>query len=148
MENRGLIAAVCSGRPSQQMLRFHMQNKQCFQLSALPASTAQRWFRRMVITYQMRAPWNQNHVPLEWRWVWLTLYRVNLTIGTPVFIWGSAPWKGLGSLKGACAIGFVGMSEGSGLSETFASVLMTLSTALYICIFFSSFHFHIFNKGK
>lgn len=146
MENRGLIAAVCSGRPPQQMLRFHMENKQCFQLSALPASTAQRWFRRTVITYQMHAPWDQNHVPLEWKWVWLTT-----TLQGKSHHWYSCIYlrlcsvEGIGGLcSGVCwhvrriwpVWNFCFCSD-----DSFNSII-------YMYFFFSSFHFHIFNKGK
>lgn len=50
---------------------FSEGGKQCSQLSALPASTAQRWCRRTVITYQMHTPWDQNQVLLDRRWAWL-----------------------------------------------------------------------------
>lgn len=151
MENRGLIAAVCSGRPPQQTLHFQREASSAlswvpFLLQQLSADVGERSLHIKCILLEIKT----RFLLTEDERGLLLLYGVNLTIGTPVFIWGSALWV-VGPLKKcvlcACAGGFAGMSEGSGLSETFASVLMTLSTALYI-FFFSCFHFCIFNKGK
>lgn len=62
-------------------------------------------------------------------------YRENLTIGNPLFTWGSALWGGIESFSKetrspcACSVGFVGVLEGYGPPETSASVVWVLLTA-------------------